>query len=135
MTVLTHGPRQISVQEHMALERVLETFEKLHVRSEHQFGRLRQSVRRPLRNEISLFIPSETQQILPRNGDDLPKAWCYSLSQGGMGFISRVAELPDGITIGWHIPDGEVRWLTGLVVRRRPIPEEAYWDYGFKFKR
>lgn len=135
MTTTCTRPQPLSSQEQMALERVLESFEKLQTRSSHQYSHIRKSERRSLRTQISIFIPSESQSILPASVDYLPKGWCYSLSQGGLGFVSQVSELPPRVHIGWHLPNDEVRWLSGEIVRCRAIPEEAYWDYGFKFQR
>jgi len=135
MTTICRKPQPLSSYELMALERVLESFEKLQTRTSHQYSRVRKTERRSLRTQISIFVPTAAQSIIPDSVDHLPKGWCYSLSQGGLGFVSRVEVLPACVHIGWHLPNDEVRWLTGEIVRCRAIPEEEYWDYGFKFHR
>lgn len=133
MPTLCSGPVQLTEHERMTLDRVLDKLEKLQVRADKQFGRQRQHTRKVLRNELSIFIPTLSNSILPECADDLPKGWCYSLSQGGMGFVTPYRNLPEGVSIGWHLPNNQVKWIKGQIVRSRQVPEEDFWEYGFQF--
>ena len=81
---------------------------------------------------LSLFL-AEGGQMPPADGAGCSVGWSYSLSQGGIGFISQESFDSPALWVGVHLPDGTVRWLLGKIVRRRDIPDETYLDYGVAF--
>jgi hypothetical protein len=123
----------LTERQHRALERVLEGLEKLLPRADAQYGRQRRHDRKHYRGVVSIFTYGTQPAIPPQTIEGLPVGWTYSLSQGGAGFVS-LEEIPqEPVLVGLHMPNGTVKWLPGNVVRRREIPEEAFWEYGVAF--
>ncbi len=56
------------------------------------------------------------------------------ISSGGVGFVYP-EELPAGeLFVGLPGADGQPAiWFKGSIVRRRPMNEEGFWDFGVKF--
>ncbi len=102
-------------------------------RTETQYARSRQHERKPYRGPISLFVPQTEDAVPPADGAGCPMGWAYSLSQGGMGFISLEAFPGAELLVGIHLPNGTIRWMRGRTVRTREIPEEQFIDHGVAF--
>lgn len=123
----------INERDLRALERILETLDKCEQRSEVQFARHRQHERKPYRAVVSLFEPSAACPFPLEGTENLPYGYAYSLSQGGMGFLTLESFWGPQIAVGLHLPNGTVKWKIGRVVRQRPVPNERFTDYGVAF--
>lgn len=104
------------------------------VRTESQYARARKHTRKSYRGPLSIFVPRLAKDLPPEKGNEgcIP-AWSYSLSQGGVGLIMLEKIFVTDIWIGVHLPNQDIRWMFGQIVRRRPIPEEDFLDYGITF--
>lgn len=102
-------------------------------RTESQYSRSRQHERKPYRGPVSIFVLSTEDAVPPADGAGCPMGWAYSLSQGGMGFISLESFPCTEIQVGIHLPNGTIRWMRGRTVRTREIPEEQFFDHGVAF--
>ncbi len=122
----------LSEKDQRALERVLQGFDRSETRSESMYGRVRRHGRLHYRATISFMLPPADQEF-PQNLDALPVGWAYSLSQGGIGFVSQHQVEADNLAIALHLPDDRVKWMVGRVVRCREIPSEKFIDYGVAF--
>lgn len=105
-------------------------------RTNSQFARIRKHERKAYRGLISVFVPRTINEQPPDEANaSCTPAWSYSLSQGGVGMVSlERIELAE-IWVGVHLPNASIRWMFGRVVRRRPIPETEFFDYGVSFIR
>lgn len=115
-------------------QRILEQITRSNLRTQSYYARLRKSERRPYLGCISIFLPTPQQSDPPPAGPGTFTAWSYSLSQGGVGFITPNQIDDQVIVVGIHLPDGSTRWLRGNIVRKRQIPGEAFFDYGVAFQ-
>lgn len=124
---------QFNDREHRSLERILDGFDKIQNRADSQYGRVRKHDRKPYRGLISIYLPPNATDTPPKDYQDLPIGWAYSLSLGGIGFLSLEVLESYQLWIGLHLPTGNIKWMNGLLVRRREIPEERFLDYGVAF--
>jgi hypothetical protein len=122
-----------SERQNRALQRILDQMDRCNTRTEQHYARLRRFERRPYRGPVTVFLPSPEQPDPPPSGRGCFTAWSYSLSQGGMGFVTPNEIDDPTVVVGVHLPDGAVRWFRGDVVRRREIPGEGFYDYGVAF--
>jgi hypothetical protein len=120
-------------RQHRALQRILDQVERCNARTEQHYARVRKFERRPYRGAVTVFLPTPDQLDPPLNGQGTFTAWSYSLSQGGMGFVSLQALDERSIVVGVHLPGGQTRWFRGEIVRKRQIPGEEFFDYGVQF--
>lgn len=60
--------------------------------------------------------------------------WAYNLSSGGIGFVAPKTLAEGSVAVGLKIPDGNLRWMTGRIVRVRRIPQGDFFDYGVGFE-
>lgn len=114
-------------------QRILEQITRSNLRTQSYYARLRKSERKPYLGCISIFLPTPQQSDPPPGGPGTFTAWSYSLSQGGVGFITPNQIEDRTIVVGIHLPNGTTRWLRGDIVRMRQIPGEAFFDYGVAF--
>lgn len=123
----------LSDRDQRALERILDGFEKVLSRADTQYSRLRKHDRKPYRGCISILSAGLSDQTPPQDVSTLPVGWTYSLSLGGVGFVCLDPIRFDEVSIGLHLPGGNIRWIAGRIVRMREIPEERFLDYGVVF--
>lgn len=123
----------LSDRDQHALERILDGFEKVLTRANVQYSRLRKHDRKPYRGCVSIFSTGVSPQAPPQDVSTLPVGWTYSLSQGGVGLICLDPIRFDEVSIGLHLPGGNIKWIAGRIVRMRKIPEERFLDYGIVF--
>lgn len=123
-----------SERQNRALQRILDQMDRCNTRTEQHYSRLRKFERRPYRGPVSVFLPSPEQLDPPLNGHGCFTAWSYSLSQGGMGFVTPNQVDDHTVVVGVHLPNGTIRWFRGDIVRRREIPGEEFFDYGVAFQ-
>lgn len=123
-----------SEREQRDIARILDRMDRVSNRTEQHYSRMRKHDRKPYRGPLSVFLPTEFHMSPPANGDErcLP-AWSYSLSQGGVGMIMLEELTWNELWIGVHLPNHSLRWMYGRIVRRRQVPEEAFFDYGISF--
>jgi len=99
-----------------------------------QYARVRKYERKVYRGPLSLFVPRNNHDSPPENGiTGCSPGWSYSLSQGGVGLITQERIDSVDVWIGVHLPNQTIRWKLGRIVRRRPIPEEEFFEYGVSF--
>lgn len=122
-----------SERQRRALQRILDQMDRCNARTEQHYARLRRFVRSPYRGAVSIFLPAPDQYDPPLNGEGTFTVWSYSLSQGGMGFVSPNAFDDRSIVVGVHLPSGLTRWFRGEIVRRRQVPGEEFYDFGVQF--
>lgn len=115
-------------------QRILEQITRSNLRTQSYYARLRKSERKPYVGCISIFLPTPQQSDPPPGGPGTFTAWSYSLSQGGVGFITPNQIDEQVVVVGIHLPNGLTRWLRGDIVRKRQIPGEAFFDYGVAFQ-
>lgn len=129
-------PEGLTVQRLRAASRVIQQLDSSVQRTKILHSRARRGERKSFQAQISLFVPDHQSDLPPSSITPrcIP-AWSYNLSQGGMGLIALDGTLAGEIWMGAPLPNGEIRWLKGTIVRRRPIPEEAFVDYGIRFNR
>lgn len=132
-TIMATTSTPLNEREQRALERSLDAVEKNLLRADMQFSRVRRHERQVFRAPIVIFLPPYPGAVPPNTAEGLIDGWAYSLSQGGMGFVSLDALLNGNVTIGLSLPNGQLRWMPGHIVRRREIPQERYIDYGLAF--
>jgi hypothetical protein len=121
-------------RQHRAVTRILDQLDRCNARTEQHYSRVRRHERKPYRGAVSVYVPT-AQQPEPMPGiEGVFTAWSYSLSQGGMGFVSPNFIELHNVVVGIHLPDGQTRWFHGDVVRRRQIPNEEFYDYGVAFQ-
>lgn len=104
-------------------------------RAEALFKRVRQHERKAFQGTVYVCLPTADA---PEPSEDHPstfQAWAYNISQGGIGFVAPTEIPVDHVVIGLKLPNGQVRWIHGRIVRTRPIPEEEFIDYGVAFAR
>lgn len=116
-----------------AIQRILDQMDRAATRTESQYSRARQHERKPYRGPISIYVPQTNNAAPPNDGAGCPMGWAYSLSQGGMGFISLEIFEAEEIYVGIHLANGAIRWMRGRTVRTRAIPEEQFIDHGVAF--
>jgi hypothetical protein len=122
-----------SERQQRAVQRILDQLARSNLRNETQYARLRKSARKPYQGCLSIFLPSPQQPDPPPQGPGTFTAWSYSLSQGGVGFVTPNDFDEQVIVVGIHLPNGSTRWLRGDVVRKRQFPGEEFFDYGVAF--
>ena len=123
----------LSERDQRALDRVLQGLDRTQARADSVYGRVRRHDRLNYRATISITLPPPQGQDFPGNLDSLPIGWAYSLSQGGVGFVSLQQIEAEMLSIALHLPNDRVKWMTGRVVRCREIPMERFFDYGISF--
>lgn len=126
---------QYSDRQKRSFQRILERLTASEQRAEALYGRQRQHDRRPFQGMVLICFPTPEA---PEASEDHPTtfgAWAYSISQGGLGFVSPEPMPSEELMVGLKLPNGVVRWMKGSVVRTRPIPEEGFTDYGVSFVR
>ncbi|MDX1970166.1 MAG: hypothetical protein SFV23_23530 [Planctomycetaceae bacterium] len=123
----------LSDRDQRALERILDGFEKVLSRADAQYSRQRKHQRKSYRGCVSILSTGLSHQTPPQDVSTLPVGWTYSLSQGGVGLVCLDPIQFDEVLIGLHLPDGNIRWIAGRVVRKREVPEERFLDYGIVF--
>jgi len=124
---------EYSERQRRTVTRILDQLDRCNARTEQHYSRIRRHERKPYRGQVSVYVPTPEQSDPPDNRRGVFTAWCYSLSQGGMGFISPNSIELDIVVVGIHLPDGQTRWFRGNVVRKREIPNEEFFDYGVAF--
>ena len=130
----TKSAPAFSEREQRDIQRILDRMDRVSNRTEQHYSRMRKHDRKPYRGPLTLFLPTEFRMAPPANGDErcLP-AWSYSLSQGGVGLIMLEELTWNEVWVGVYLPNQSLRWMYGRIVRRRPVPEEAFFDYGISF--
>lgn len=123
----------LSERDQRAIDRLLESIDKASQRNRTVFERQRRHHRKPYRCIVSLRESGSANDRFEDDNTPCHVGWAYSLSQGGIGFISTVNFLLPYLGVGIPLPDGSVRWVTGMIVRQREIPQERFIDYGVAF--
>jgi hypothetical protein len=95
----------------------------------------RQHDRKEFQGRIYVFLPTIASFEPSDDHASHLSAWAYNLSQGGVGFVAPHEISQKAVAIGMKRPDGAIRWMTGRVVRSRPIPGAEFFDYGVAFQR
>lgn len=124
-----------SERQRRSLQRIKEMLAAAAQRATTQYSRVRHHERKEFQGTVIVRLPAP---VLPADADAEPvsfQAWSYDISQGGIAFISPDIIPQDSVTIGLKLPDGNIRWMPGRIVRSRPIPEEEFIDYGVAFQR
>lgn len=116
-----------------ALRRILDQIDRCNSRSDPHYGPRRRFERKPYRGAVTVFLPTFDRPDPPPNGQGTFTAWSYSLSQGGMGFVSPSNFDERTVVIGIHLPESQTRWFRGEIVRKRLILGEEFFDYGVQF--
>lgn len=117
-----------------AIQRILDQMERTAQRTGQHYARVRKHERKAYHGLLSVYIPYGSDDAPPQTADaSCHPAWSYSLSQGGVGLI-MLEEIPQNeVWVGVHLPNNSLRWMFGRIVRRRPVPEEEFIDYGICF--
>lgn len=125
---------QYTERQNRSLKRIAETLAAAHSRTKSCYQHLRATDRKDFQNQVLICLTSPSHpEPSPTHPSTFP-AWAYNLSQGGIGFVALKEILQTHVSIGIRTPEGGLRWLTGRVVRVRPIPEEEFVDYGVAFQ-
>lgn len=124
---------EFSERQQRTLQRILDQMERTNARTEQHYSRVRKFERKPYRGTVMVFLPTPEQSEPPFNSHGTFTACSYSLSQGGVGFITPNYLAEQTIVVGVQLPNGRIRWFRGDVVRRREIPGEEFYDYGVAF--
>ena len=122
-----------SERQFRALRRILDQIDRCNARTEPCYGPRRQFERKPYRGAVTVFVPTPERPYPPPNGQDTFTAWSYSLSQGGMAFVSPSEFSERSVVVGIHLPSTQMRWCRGEIVRKRQILGEEFYDYGVQF--
>lgn len=124
-----------SERQRRSLLRIKEMMSAAAVRTAKQYQRLRQHPRKELQGTVFVRLPAPNEAAAVNDEPATFQVWAYDVSQSGIAFVSPEIIPQDAVTIGLKLPDGRVRWMSGRIVRSRPIPEEDFIDYGVKFQR
>jgi hypothetical protein len=132
---MTATATPVFAERHLrAIQRILDQMERTAQRTGPQYARVRKHERKTYRGPLTVFLPYGNREEPPQTTEvGCYPAWSYSLSQGGVGLIMPEEILQNDVWVGVHLPNNSVRWMFGHIVRRRPIPEEEFFDYGISF--
>ena len=126
---------QYTERQSRALLRIKEMMTASDLRAETQYKRIRRHDRKPFQGIVLICLP--TLEV-PEPSEDHPstfQAWAYNISQGGVGFVLPTPIPAENVAVGLKFTGQQVRWMSGRIVRNRPIPEEEFIDYGVAFFR
>lgn len=126
---------EFTERQNRTLKRIVEMLNAAEARTESMYKRARKHDRKEFQGRIYIFVPTA---VSAEPSEDCPTtlpAWAYNLSQGGVGFVAPNEIAQKSVAIGLKRPDGAIRWMTGRIVRSRPIPNEDFFDYGVAFQR
>lgn len=122
-------------RQNRSLNRIVEMLSAAESRMEPAYKHSREHDRRDFHGRILVCLPtSESSEPSEHHPSTYP-AWAYNLSQGGVGFVATVKISQRLVSIGLKRTDGTYRWISGRIVRSRPVPGEEFVDYGVSFRR
>lgn len=103
-------------------------------RAEARYGVQRRHDRRPFQGPVQICQPTESFPAPSAAHPTMLTVWAYNLSSGGIGFVAPKTLAENAVAVGLKLPDGNVRWMAGRIVRVRRIPQEDFFDYGVVFE-
>jgi len=119
-------------RQNRALRRIIDMISATENRAEPRYKHLRRHDRLDFQGVV-LIRPSSAPREAGEDPTPALSAWAYNLSSGGIGFVVPQELEGEFVSIGLKRPGGEYRWMTGQVVRSKPIPQEDFFDYGAIF--
>jgi hypothetical protein len=127
--------RDYTERQNRALQRITEMLSATETRTRSNYEHLRKHDRRDFQGQVLICMTAKNGPPPSEEHPSTFPAWAYSISSGGIGFLSPEAISAKIIAIGLKRPDGTIRWMNGIIVRTRQIPGEEFSDYGVAFQR
>lgn len=127
--------RDYTERQNRALLRIVEMLAATEARTRSNYEHLRKHDRLEFQGQILIYMAAMNG---PPPNEDHPStfpAWAYSISSGGIGFLTPESISTKTISVGLKRPDGSIRWMNGIIVRVRQIPNEEFFDYGLAFQK
>lgn len=125
---------QYTDRQNRSLKRIVESLTAAQTRTRSCYQHLRKYDRKDFQDQILVCLTTPSKPEPSETHASTFPAWAYSLSQGGVGFVALTPISQGTVSIGIRSVAGSIRWLTGRIVRTRPIPEEEFIDYGVAFQ-
>ncbi len=120
---------QYSEKQNRAINRVLDTLDRLDARTSAHYSEKRAHERKAFRGLVWLSIPDGTQEF----DQAMTKVWSRSISQSGLSFIYPMRIYETQIRVGVPVGADQVTWFRAEIVRQKEVEEEHFWEYGVRF--
>lgn len=119
---------QYTEKQNRAINRVLDTLDRIEQRTDSHFSDKRAHERKQFRGLVWISIPDGSQEF----DQARTQVWSRSISQSGLSFIYPMRIYESQIQVG--VPVGaQVTWFRAEIVRQKEIQEEHFWEYGVRF--
>jgi hypothetical protein len=122
-----------SDRQNRALPRIIEIMAAEESRAESRYKSRRRHHRRRFQGAVQVCQPTAAFPAPSGTHPTVFAAWAYNLSATGIGFVAPLPLADKSVAIGLRLPDGNVRWMPGRIVRSRQVPQEEFFDYGVEF--
>ena len=123
------SPEQYNDKQNRAINRVLDTLDRLEARTSAHYSEKRSHERKDFRGLIWLSIADVNQEF----DRATTKVWSRSISQSGLSFIYPMRIYETQIRVGVPVGPDQVTWFRAEIVRHREVEEEHFWEYGVRF--